>query len=237
MVEKRRVAVLFEAEGGEEKYGGNMNDLLKPYGMSCSNDSVLRTVYYKYLHPKEVFVSHGVLQPSLVANKHLVISGKRKTKREQLKGDALKEATANGGWSHSCILEGLLCIRRPARAVLSTGAISYPIHRTVCAAWEGKTDKDLPPKSRSLASSVWAPAEMFADDWLDKEENNIVMDLLFKWLCRDDEAPSLVAAAPSHQQDGQGPGLDAPLLRSRRRCYFRAGGRRAPPRRGGQGVC
>merc|ERR1712072_151693 len=35
------------------------------------------------------------------------------------------------------------------------------------------------------------------DDWLDKEENNIVMDLLFKWLCRDDEAPSLVAAAPS----------------------------------------
>ena len=74
-----------------------MNDLLKPYGMSCSSDSVLRTVYYKYLHPKEVFVSHGVLQPSLVANKHLVISGKRKTKREQLKGDALKEATANGG--------------------------------------------------------------------------------------------------------------------------------------------
>ena len=52
------------AEGGEEKYGGNMNDLLKPYGMSCSSDSVLRTVYYKYLHPKEVFVSHGVLQPS-----------------------------------------------------------------------------------------------------------------------------------------------------------------------------
>ena len=47
------------AEGGEEKYGGNMNDLLKPYGMSCSSDSVLRTVYYKYLHPKEVFVSHG----------------------------------------------------------------------------------------------------------------------------------------------------------------------------------
>ena len=40
-------------------------------------------------------------------------------------------------------------------------------------------------------------AEMFADDWLDKEENNVVMDLLFKWLCRDDEAPSLVAAAPS----------------------------------------
>ena len=186
------------AEGGEEKYGGNMNDLLKPYGMSCSSDSVLRTVYYKYLHPKEVFVSHGVLQPSLVANKHLVISGKRKTKREQLKGDALKEATANGGGLSFVYPRGAtLGIRRPARAVLSTGAISYPIHRTVCAAWEGKTDKDLPPKSPKPRVVCMGAAEMFADDWLDKEENNVVMDLLFKWLCRDDEAPSLVAAAPS----------------------------------------
>ena len=120
-----------------------------------------------------VSVHTGVLQPSLVANKHLVISGKRKTKREQLKGDQLKEATANGGGLSFVYPRGAtLGIRRPARAVLSTGAISYPIHRTVCAAWEGKTDKDLPPKSPKPRVVCMGAAEMFADDWLDKEENN-----------------------------------------------------------------
>lgn len=186
------------AEGGEEKTGGNMNNLLKPYGMSCQSDSVLRTVYYKYLHPKEVFVSHGVLQPALVANKHLVISGKRKTKRDKLSGEELKASTANGGGiSFVYPRGGTLGVRRPARAVLSTGAISYPIHRTVCAAWEGKAPADAPLRAPRPRVVCLGAAEMFADDWLDKEENNIVMDLLFKWLCRDAEAPSLVAAASS----------------------------------------
>ena len=31
---------------------------------------------------------------------------------------------------------------------------------------------------------------MFSDDWLEKEENGIVADLLFKWLARDADAPS-----------------------------------------------
>jgi hypothetical protein len=39
------------------------------YGISCNNDSVLRSVFYKYLHPKEVFISEGVLVPDIARKK------------------------------------------------------------------------------------------------------------------------------------------------------------------------
>lgn len=55
-------------EGGE-KQKGNMNFLLEEYGMSINDDSVLRNVFYKYLHPKEVFIAEGILVPDLARKK------------------------------------------------------------------------------------------------------------------------------------------------------------------------
>lgn len=40
--------------------------------MSCNSDSVVRTVYYKYLHPKEVFISHGILQKDFVQSRNKI---------------------------------------------------------------------------------------------------------------------------------------------------------------------
>ena len=96
MAQERRVAVLFIRGGWRRKVRRQHNDLLKAYGMSCS--SLVSTYGVLHgLHPKEVLPR--TRPAAAVANKHLVISGKRKTKREQLKGDQLKEATANGGLS------------------------------------------------------------------------------------------------------------------------------------------
>lgn len=39
------------------------------YGISLNHDSVLRSVYYKYLHPKEVFIADGILVPDLAKKK------------------------------------------------------------------------------------------------------------------------------------------------------------------------
>ncbi len=39
------------------------------YGMSINNDSVMRSVYYKYIHPKEVFIAEGTLVPDLIRKK------------------------------------------------------------------------------------------------------------------------------------------------------------------------
>jgi len=61
--------MLFLNEGGDVEAGSNVNDFLEEYGISVNGDSVLRTVYYKYLHPKEVFISSGVLHPELVNKK------------------------------------------------------------------------------------------------------------------------------------------------------------------------
>lgn len=53
-------------EGGESKSNTNINYLLEQYGISVNSDSVVRTVFYKYHHPKEVFVANGVLNKELV---------------------------------------------------------------------------------------------------------------------------------------------------------------------------
>ena len=54
-------------EGGEANLT-NVNYLLEEYGISVNNDAVVRTVYHKssqtynrYLHPKEVLITTGVL--------------------------------------------------------------------------------------------------------------------------------------------------------------------------------
>ena len=39
-------------DGGEGKYETNINFLLEDYGIMVNSDSVVRTSYYKYFHPK-----------------------------------------------------------------------------------------------------------------------------------------------------------------------------------------
>ena len=43
-----------------------MNYLLEQYGISCNNDCVVRTSFYKYYHPKEVYVQAGILEKEVV---------------------------------------------------------------------------------------------------------------------------------------------------------------------------
>ena len=37
--------------------------------MSVNSDSVMRSVFFKYLHPKEVYISEGILVPDLIRKK------------------------------------------------------------------------------------------------------------------------------------------------------------------------
>ena len=60
-------ALFFLGEGGEGRYGTNINYLLEQFGIAVNSDSVVRTVYYKYLHPKEVFISNGILNKEIGA--------------------------------------------------------------------------------------------------------------------------------------------------------------------------
>ena len=63
-------------EGGEAKCGTNVNFLLEQFGMSVCADSVVRTVYHKYLHPKQVYIANGILHPEIAEKKS--VGGKHK---------------------------------------------------------------------------------------------------------------------------------------------------------------
>lgn len=58
-VQSGRSLLVIMGEGGEQAANTNINYLLEQFKISVNNDSVVRTSYYKYLHPKEAFVSHG----------------------------------------------------------------------------------------------------------------------------------------------------------------------------------
>lgn len=62
--------------------------------MSVNADSVLRSVYYKYVHPKEVFIAEGILVPDIARKKNTAtLGGVRKNTNS--KGSASKQVTTS----------------------------------------------------------------------------------------------------------------------------------------------
>jgi len=150
-------------EGGEEEFGTNINYLLEEFGISVNNDCVVRTVHYKYLHPKECLITDGVLNREI--NNH----GGKGASKAGANGDALGEESS----LHYVVPYGAtLTVQKPAISVLSSGNIAYPINRPICAL----NNKD------SGRIAVLGAGAMFEDVWLDKEDNSKIMDFLFRWL-------------------------------------------------------
>lgn len=94
-----------------------------------------------------------------------------------------------------------MTVQAPALPLLSSGPISYPLNRPIAGVWEraavgkknvekdvGKTvgkDVDRAVESGSRGPGrllVMASTEVFGDEWLDKEENGKLCDMLVRWL-------------------------------------------------------
>ena len=73
-----------------------------------------------------------------------------------------------------------LNVQRPSIPLLSSGPVSYPMNRPLCAMWEAETVSEAGGQRGRLV--VLGSTELFGDDWLDKEENGKLADLLFAWL-------------------------------------------------------
>ncbi|XP_023240963.1 intraflagellar transport protein 52 homolog [Centruroides sculpturatus] len=140
-------------EGGEKKFQTNINFLLEEYGIMVNNDSVVRTVYYKYFHPKEALVSNGVLNRAISQ-----AAGKI------LPGQGLEDANNTQALSFLYPYGATLNVAKPAVAVLSSGSVAFPLNRPVCALYVNpKTDGKI---------AVLGSSHMFSDQYIDKEENN-----------------------------------------------------------------
>ena len=75
-------------EGGEAAFGTNINYFTEEFGIACNSDAVVRTVYYKYLHPKEVHIGNGVLNRGIN-----VAAGKRPTPATGASAAAIAESS------------------------------------------------------------------------------------------------------------------------------------------------
>ncbi|XP_013846162.1 intraflagellar transport protein 52 homolog isoform X2 [Sus scrofa] len=71
-----------------------------------------------------------------------------------------------------------LNVMKPAVAVLSTGSVCFPLNRPILAFYHSK---DQGGKLAVLGS-----CHMFSDQYLDKEENSKIMDVVFQWLTAGD---------------------------------------------------
>ncbi|XP_023662128.1 intraflagellar transport protein 52 homolog isoform X2 [Paramormyrops kingsleyae] len=154
-------------EGGEAKYDTNINFLLEEFGIMVNNDAVVRNVYYKYFHPKEALVSNGVLNREI---SHA--AGKTIT------GVIDDESTGNNAGSLTFVYPfgATLNVMKPAVAVLSTGSVCFPLNRPILAFYDVKMAGRL---------AVLGSCHMFSDQYLDKEENSKIMDVVFQWLMTD----------------------------------------------------
>ncbi len=174
-------------EGGEAKNGTNINYLIEQFGISVNSDSLVRTSYYKYLHPKEVFISNGILNKEIVrsarglqksaAKKDLDAKSKNIAKKLMEMKDDVKHD--NAGLNFVYPYGATLNVQKPAFPLLSSGPISYPMNRPLCATF-------VNPENKKSKLVVVGSVKFFEDEFLDKEDNAKIVDVLFKWVLTED---------------------------------------------------
>jgi intraflagellar transport protein 52 len=64
--------LVLAADGGERAHPTNLNVMLEEFGVTVNPDSVVRSSYHKYTHPKEVLIASGVINREINA-----VAGKR----------------------------------------------------------------------------------------------------------------------------------------------------------------
>jgi len=181
-LESGNSVVIMLGEGGEGKYGTNINYLLEEYGMAVNPDCAVRTVYFKYLHPKEVLITNGVLNRELskAARQHSA----SKTDPSQDLGMSLTNTMANAAANDQSSVAVLypngatLNVQKPAIPLFSTGTEAYPLCRPVVAVYDG----DLAGLGKRGRLLVMGSCKMFDDENLSKEDNSKFADILFKWM-------------------------------------------------------
>lgn len=128
--------------GGESKLNTNLNYLLEEFGIAVNSDFVVSMAHHKYMHPKEVLVSDGIINRGV-----LVGVGKGPTPGHQTKSSAMLLDLNSGELDETRNLLGdgfdgsgldfvypcgaTLSVQKPAVPILSSGSIAFPMHRPV----------------------------------------------------------------------------------------------------------
>lgn len=147
-------------DGGTES---NLNFLLEQYGISYNKDSLIRTVYRKYFHPKEVLLT----SEQVYTNKGFA----------QL-FDFETNSVPPLVYPYGCTLN----TARPGTVLLSSGKLCYPVNRPIISAYENFKDKN---EGRIC---VLGSSRVFTDEYFSKEDNEKLALTLISWLMKEKDA-------------------------------------------------
>ncbi len=160
----------------------SINNLLKNYGITVEHTPVVRTSHYKYFHPKNVFISDGVLHSDILKAKQ----ASKVTKgdgEEELFTSLIKRKTSSNlsfVYPHGLTIN----VEPPSVGLLSSGQVSFPVNRPVAAAW--RDSKPNSSKTESGKLLVMASADAFSDAWIDKEDNKDLFEIFLRFISNDE---------------------------------------------------
>ncbi len=169
---------IFACEGGLQSPESNINELTRDFGITIEKTTLVRATYHKYLHPKEALIQNGIVQPEIGAEKFTPLNNTNR-RRQQEQNTTTQDAGIDPSMSLSFVYPNgtTLSVQSPAYTLLTSGSTSYPVDCPIAATWE--SDNVSGKQGRVL---VLGSSDIFADDWLDKEENSQLCDVLFRYL-------------------------------------------------------
>ena len=168
--------LIMEGEQGDTKNNTNLNDFLKDYGITFHGDSVVRTAYFKYFHPKQCFIDTLTVHPGFLRT----IKNMKKSKKIDLMSEDIPGQEED---DDDCPLKIIYPFGQsldidPKKSNISTlftsGKIAYPMNRPLCAVTTSKSKKGK--------LCVLGSINFIDNSYIDKEENMKVVDGLIKWL-------------------------------------------------------
>lgn len=138
--------------------------------MRFHGDSVVRTSYYKYLHPKECFVDTCKVHPEFLKSIKNISKRKRIDVYDNDEDDDVDDSNLKLVYPYGQSLD----VNQTTSVIFNSGIIAYPTNRALCACSLSENKK---------GKLVVIGSERFVDnEYYDKEENKKIMDGLIKWL-------------------------------------------------------
>jgi intraflagellar transport protein 52 len=135
---------------------------LNRFGIKFRGDSVVRTSYYKYPHPKECLIENCKVHPEFLRSIKNVSNKKKIVLNDDLDGD-------EGGHDDDFNLKYVfpfgesLDVDPNVGVVFNSGIIAYPANRPLAACNISKSKKGR--------LFVMGSEKFFEDDYFEKEEN------------------------------------------------------------------
>lgn len=210
--EKEKSIAIFGSGNGNEAFNNNnsspltisslvnLNTFLLEYGIKFETDTVVRTSFFKYLHPKHVFIDDGTLHPTFQSFKNTRFDrfssidskaspASSKTNHQQYDlDDSLDDESDEENLTIVYPNGSTLEVNPPSLPILSSGAVSFPANRPIGAIWDASTMKAISGQRQYGKLLVIGSSDMFADEWLEKEENTHIFNTLIHFLAQNDNA-------------------------------------------------